>query len=108
MPKRLKRVQSALWEKASAFHWGMTIMACLGASLSLPLGLFGVRGREADFSTPPRTVRLSAAPVEMTVVGEFGIEMSDCGPRRFPYLGSGAGNQRGLAVALSGSRVGLV
>ena len=40
MPKRLKMVQSALWEKASAFHWGMTIMACLG----LPALLCGVGG----------------------------------------------------------------
>ncbi len=30
MPKRLNISQRALWEKASAFHWGMTMMACLG------------------------------------------------------------------------------
>ena len=40
MPKRLKRVQRALWEKASAFHWGMTIMACLG----LPFWRLGMGG----------------------------------------------------------------
>ena len=40
MPKRLKRVQRALWEKASAFHWGMTMMACLG----LPSCVVRVRG----------------------------------------------------------------
>src|SRR3979490_1940472 len=102
MPKLLKRVQRALWEKASAFHWGMTIIACLGACLGLPLGLGEIRGREADFSATPRTVELSVAPVEMTTLGDLGGEMTDCWRLWLEYRCSGAGNQRALTVSFSG------
>src|SRR3979490_2119629 len=98
MPKRLKRVQRALWEKASAFHWGMTIIACLG----LPLGLGGIRGREADFSATPRTVGLSVAPVAIPTLGDLGGEMTDCWRLWLEYRCSGAVNQRALTVSFSG------
>src|SRR5882757_9638781 len=41
-PKRLKMEQSALWLKASAFHWGMTMMACFG----LPAIFSGAAGNQ--------------------------------------------------------------
>ena len=47
---RLKSVQSELWLKPSAFHCGITMMACLGRAGSLCAGAGYQRAFTRSFS----------------------------------------------------------
>jgi hypothetical protein len=49
-PKRLKMEQSALWLKASAFHCGMTMMACFGLPAIFSGGAGNQRALTRSFS----------------------------------------------------------
>src|ERR1700691_3717581 len=49
-PKRLKTEQRALWLKASAFHCGMTIIACFGLPAILAGGAGNQRALTRSFS----------------------------------------------------------